>query len=288
MIDASATGCAMHLLTFDVEHWYEGLRHRGLSGWEGYPPRDPIIINRLLALLSEEKQLATWFMTGVFAQEFPGVARAIVEAGHEIASHGFDHVTLPRLGTRFRFREDLSRSIGVIENITGQQIQGFRAPKWSITEEVRSWAHDEIFRAGLIYDSSLFPRLFACNALLWPHRITTESGGLLWEIPASIFSIGMVKLPAAGGLFLRSLPAVVTRMALAQAASNDRPGMVYLHPYDLDPKCPNPGGSILFRASRSIGVHRTWPILQGLVSQYRFTTIREWLRWQAGERTAAC
>src|SRR5215218_2947168 len=93
MTDRRRSG-ARHLLTFDVEHWYEGYRLRGVGGWETLPSRDPATVQRLLSLLAEHEQHATFFATGRFAMEFPDVIKAIDAAGHEIASHSFAHIPI--------------------------------------------------------------------------------------------------------------------------------------------------------------------------------------------------
>ena len=85
---------APHILTFDVEHWYEGFRYRDLGGRQGYPPRDNRMVERLLDKLGDTGQHSTIFYTGRYAEEFPHVVRRAAREGHEIASHSYSHRVL--------------------------------------------------------------------------------------------------------------------------------------------------------------------------------------------------
>jgi polysaccharide deacetylase family protein (PEP-CTERM system associated) len=274
-----------HLLTFDAEHWYEGYRLRGRGGWESFPPRDPATIQRLLGLLEEHGRQATFFVTGRFATEFPRVVQAIASAGHEVASHGFDHVPIPRLAGPDAFREDLHRSLDVLRDLTGQPILGFRAPCWSITDANRRWVLETLVSEGLTYDSSHFgwglpvgPRA----AVLRPHQVAVGAGQSIWEIPPSVLSLGVCRLPAAGGFYLRFFPEAVVHAALRQAAAADQPGLVYLHPYDMDAACPRLPARWYFTLMRYYRLGRTEGVLRRLLAAYRFGSIRAWLAGQAG------
>ncbi len=99
----------MHILTFDIEHWYESWRLRGLGGYENLPDCDSSLVDRLLDLLDATGQRATFFFTGSFAREFPATARACAERGHEVASHADQHTLLPRFASPSRGGKYLAR-----------------------------------------------------------------------------------------------------------------------------------------------------------------------------------
>jgi|SRR5579859_880762 len=269
----------VHLLTFDLEHWYEGYRYRGYGGWADIPPRDPDTVQGLLELLANTGQRATFFTTGRFATEFPHVVRSVATSGHEVASHSYEHIPIERLETAPRFREDLRRSLGVLEDLTAKRVTGFRAPKWSMSSSNLAWVYDVLGEEGLTYDSSRFPALLERKTGdgLTPERVTTHQGQKLWEIPPSVFAFGPVRLRAAGGLYLRLFPEWLTRATIRRAASQGRPGLVYLHPYDLDPDCPRLPSGRLFAYGRHFGLSRSRPILTHLLTTFQFVTIREWL-----------
>ncbi|MCC6180134.1 MAG: polysaccharide deacetylase family protein [Chloroflexi bacterium] len=284
---ASRPRTASHLLSFDVEHWYEGYRLRNRGGWEQISPRDPANVERLLALLGRFGQQATFFATGRFATEFPGVIMAIAAAGHEIASHGFDHIPIPRFSGPAAFRDDLRRSLAILEDLTGRPIQGFRAPCWTLTEANRGWVFEALAAEGLTYDSSHFawgPPLGAhANAPLGPRRIALDDGAgsrVIWEIPPSVLAVRGWRVPAAGGFYLRFFPEAVVRAALRQAAAAGRPGLLYLHPYDMDASCPRLPGPWYFHLMRYYRLGRTEGVLRRLLASYRFTSIAAWLAGQ--------
>jgi polysaccharide deacetylase family protein (PEP-CTERM system associated) len=272
---------ASHLLTFDLEHWYEGYRLRGFGGWESLPARDPDTLVRLLDLLAEFDQRATFFVTGRFAAEFPAAVRSVVASGHEVASHGFEHIPIPRLGGEERFREDLRRSLALLRDLTNQPILGFRAPCWSISDANQQWVLEVLVAEGLHYDSSRFRwgmlRGARTMGLCGPSRVSLGAGKSIWEVPPSVLAVAGGRVPAAGGFYLRFFPEAVVHAALRQAAAASQPGLIYLHPYDLDADCPRLPAKWYFHLMRYHRLGRTQGVLRRLLQTHRFTSIRDWL-----------
>jgi len=265
-----------HLLTFDIEHWYEGYIHRGLGGWEGLPPRDPVVVEKLLELLAQYKQSATFFVTGKFAREFPSLVKSCCERGHEVASHSDVHRAIYHMGSRSEFRDDLQRSLDTLTGITGRQAFGFRAPKWSITRENKCWVLCEVVDAGLMYDSS-FSSVQGHDCAGdrgWPLRIELSGGRFITEIPATGLAIGPITLPATGGFYLRAFPVWIATAMLTQKSRLNIPGIIYLHPYDL---CSHGDNifevGLLFKIFRSYGVKSAWKKLEILLANHRFESI---------------
>lgn len=279
-----------NFLTFDVEHWYEGYRHRSTAGWEGLPVRDHQTVEKLLTLLEEFQIKATFFVTGAFAQDFPALLRQIAAAGHELASHSFSHTVVSRLASEQAFREDLRRSVRVIEDVSGEKIYGYRAPKWSIPKEA-AWFYEALLSENLMYDSSQFPRLRESDAPDHPYIQTLPSGREIWEIPATTLQLANMRLPVAGGLWLRLFPKFVTELAFRQGEARGNPRMIYVHPYDLDPECPRlyhamTLGSLPFFFARYYGLARTEKILRELFEKFSFVSIRCWLDARAALQPA--
>lgn len=269
----------LHFLTFDVEHWYEGFRHRDLGGWEGYPPRDDRTIEQVLDLLAATRQRSTMFFTGRYAEEFPHVVKRAAREGHEIASHSYAHTVFPRLKNLAEFREDLVRSVRILEDLSGTKVRGYRAPKWSIPDRDRRGALSVLYELGLTYDSSLFPPLLGRPRILAPHRISLDNDTSLWEVPATTWPVLGLQIPVAGGLYFRLLPAWVTHAAFASCQRAGRPGMIYLHPYDLDAGCPRPpGGNVLFRRFRYHGLATAMDRLGAMLQRYRFIPVLDYLQ----------
>jgi polysaccharide deacetylase family protein (PEP-CTERM system associated) len=279
----SHNSCASHLLTFDVEHWYEGFRYRDLDGWQGYPPRDDEMVERLLDSMGEAGQRSTMFFTGRYAEEFPHVVRRAAQEGHEIASHSYSHRVLARMGSIDAFKEDLLHSISVLEDISGCKVKGYRAPKWSVFDldylEVLHVLHE----AELEYDSSVFPAIGGGAKKVFPHQVDLGGGAKIWEVPATTYPFFGFRLPVAGGLYFRLFPAWLTHRTLSSCQSKAQPSMIYLHPYDLDVNCPRiPGGHPLFQWLRYYGVDTAFNRLNMMLRQYRFSTVLDWVRNNSG------
>lgn len=268
-----------HLLTFDVEHWYEGFRYRDLGGWQDYPPRDDKMVGRLLDKLDETGQRSTMFFTGRYAEEFPHVVRRAAQEGHEVASHSYSHKVLSRMGGIDAFRKDLLRSVTILEDISGCKVKGYRAPKWSIFDldylEVLHVLHE----AGLEYDSSVFPGVGGGAGKVFPHQVDLDGGAKIWELPATTYPFFGLRVPVAGGLYFRFFPLWVTRKALSSCQSNSQPSIIYLHPYDLDASCPRlPGGNPLFQWLRYYGVDTAFDRLDVMLRHYTFGTMLDWVK----------
>lgn len=267
-----------HLLTFDVEHWYEGYRYRNLDGWENVSPRDHIIVERLFDLLGKYDQKATFFFTGRFAREFPRLVKQCVDFGHEVASHSDQHCVIYRMKGDVEFRRDLRASLDTLSDITGRAVLGYRAPKWSLTVDNQYWVFEALAEAGLIYDSSFFPTLgsekFRREGK--PLRINLPNNHSLIEIPASGYRIGPLTIPVAGGLYFRTFPAWAVFAMLAQKKIDGGYGMLYVHPYDLDDSNLSvKSGGLFFKFFRSYGVAGAWKKLEHIISEHRFTSIEK-------------
>ena len=268
----------MHILTFDIEHWYESWRLRGLGGYEHLPDCDSSLVGRLLDLLDATKQRATFFFTGSFAREFPATARACAERGHEVASHSDQHTLLPRFASPRDIRDDLARSLDSVAQATGLRVQGFRAPKWSLTPPLEVAVLEMLAELGLSYDSSFFfAGRNAGTRRIAPHAIRLPSGALIREVPATAWWLGSLAVPC-GGAYFRLLPLAVTRRMFAQCRDRGMPGLLYTHPYDLNPACHFvPGGGLLFKWMRTVGVRTAFGKLERLLQELRFTRMDSWL-----------
>lgn len=265
-----------HILTFDIEHWYEGLRYRGLSGWQCSPPYDDQVLRELLDVLASYRQQSTMFVTGKFAKEFPHLIKRAAEDGHEIASHSFSHDVLSQLGNLEAFRHDLVESIKILEDLSGKKVIGYRAPKWSIRDldflETLSVLKD----AGLYYDSSVMPKWKTDS--IYPTEIKLKRGDRIWEIPAMTKKILWKKIPIGGGFAFRLLPIWATINALLKRQSLKQPGMIYLHPYDLNPTSPKGKlSSPYLYALRGYGTKTAFEKLKALMKNFKFHSIKDLL-----------
>ena len=270
------------MLSFDVEEYFQveaASRHVRREDWAAIPMRLAPAVERILALLESHRAKATFFVLGWVAANEPHVVRGIAQAGHEIASHGMNHQMLARLGPD-AFRSDLRDSRKILEDISARPVLGYRAPTFSITHDT-AWALDILAREGFVYDSSVFPvrhdRYGVPDAPACPHRATGPGGGAILEIPPLTIRAAGANWPVGGGGYLRILPASVVAMGLKSARRRGWPGMLYLHPWELDGDQPVLPMSWRNRFRHRVGLRRTEAVLAMLLARFRFSAVRDCL-----------
>jgi len=267
-----------HHFTVDVEEYFHPTalsRHYPMAGWDGLERRSPTVIGKLLDFLEERGIEGTFFVVGWLAEREREMVRSIVARGHEIASHGYEHELVGRLGPD-GFRSSVRRSKSVIEEIVGEAVRGYRAPSFSIVPGLE-WAFDVLIEEGYRYDASLFPvsrhpTYGFPSAPANPHWIERPSGKLA-EFPATILDLMGARLPASGGAYFRLLPYALTGRALRQAASRGVPGMFYTHPWELDLWTPNVPAPWIQRFRTFAGRSRCWGRLDRMAGEFRFQSI---------------
>jgi polysaccharide deacetylase family protein (PEP-CTERM system associated) len=271
-----------HHLSVDVEEYYQ------VSALEPHLPRErwPEIesrlqegMARLLDLLDEFDTRSTFFVLGCVAEKHPGLIRDLAQAGHEIASHGWDHQRVGRLSPE-EFRTQVRDTRALLEDLSGTRVDGYRAPSFSITRGAE-WALEIIQEEGYGYDSSLYPVRRPGYGYAGGERgITTLEleGGNLVEVPPATLRVAGANLPVGGGGSLRHLPLGLVRAALTRYGRNGGGATLYLHPWELDPDQPRVDGtSWLTRLRHYGGLRKTEPRLRRLLSEFRFQTIRQTL-----------
>jgi len=265
--------------TVDVEEYFHPTalsRHYPMAGWDALERRSPDVVARLLDVLAEREIEATFFIVGWLAEREPSMVRAIADAGHEIASHGYEHNLVGRLGPDC-FRTSVRRSRAILEDVSGTSVRGYRAPSYSIVPGLE-WAFDILLEEGYAYDASLFP--FAHHPTYGypgagpdPFWIV-RPGGRLAEFPATTARVLGQTLPASGGAYFRLLPYELVRSGLRQAAARGQAGMFYIHPWEMDDWVPDVDAPRLQMVRTFAGRRRTWPRLQRMFDEFRFTSMR--------------
>src|SRR5258706_2213428 len=97
-----------------------------------------IAVDRLLSLAEEARIPLTLFAIGadLARPEAAAMLREAREAGHEIANHSLDHrYDLTKLG-RAGIEAQVVGGIDAIVRATGERPVGFRAPGYTITDQV--------------------------------------------------------------------------------------------------------------------------------------------------------
>lgn len=222
-------------LTIDFEDWYQGLEIP-YTEWDGFEDRIVSAGRRLLDLFAAANVRATFFVLGYVAERHPRLVREIAEAGHEIGTHGYSHAFIYEQTPQL-FREELGRSIKLLEDSTGQSIHGHRAPFFSITQD-SLWALDVMGELGITYDSSIFPvlnyRYGIADAPRWPYQVQSD----VMEFPISTLRMFGRNLPIAGGAYFRIYPYQFSKRGLQSINRQGKPFVFYLHPWEIDPEHP--------------------------------------------------
>jgi polysaccharide deacetylase family protein (PEP-CTERM system associated) len=272
-------GAVRHHFTVDVEEHFQVLAlapYVARERWEAFESRVARNVDRLLEVLAGHGATATFFTLGWVAERQPSMVKAIAAAGHEVASHGYDHRRVTEQ-TPDAFRESVRRTKAILEGLTGQPCVGFRAPNYSIVAG-REWALDVLLEEGYRYDSSLFPvrrpGYGYAGGARDPHWLARPAGRLLEVPPATLRRLGL-NLPAAGGAYFRLLPYALVRAALRDAERRGAPGTFYLHPWEYDADQPRFAVSALTRIRHYGGLDRTWSRLERLLGEFRFTSVAQ-------------
>jgi polysaccharide deacetylase family protein (PEP-CTERM system associated) len=266
----------VNALTIDVEDYFQVsafAAHIDRSTWEKLPCRVEANIGRVLSILSDAHVQATFFALGWIAERYPGMIRQILDAGHELASHGYDHRRANEQGYG-AFLADIRLAKAVLEDIGGSEVKGYRAPSFSIGHR-NTWAFDCIADAGYRYSSSIYPirhdHYGMPNAPRFAHEVRT---GLL-EIPVTTVRVFRSAWPAGGGGYFRLLPYRVSQWSIRRVNFVERQAaMFYFHPWELDPEQPRIeglGAGAKFR--HYVNLQHMAPRLRRLLADFRWDRV---------------
>ena len=239
------TNAMTNAMTIDVEDYFQVSAmapYIRRDEWDARECRVERNVERILALLQRRGAQATFFTLGWLAERYPQMVRRIIEQGHELASHGYGHERVSELD-RARFRQDLMRAKGVLEDVSGAAVRGYRAPSFSIDQRNRAWAFETLAETGHLYSSSIYPikhdHYGMPDAPRFAHRV--EAG--LLEVPPTTLRAGERNWPSSGGGYFRLLPYAVSRWMIRHVNRSDRQSAVfYFHPWEIDPGQPRVAG----------------------------------------------
>lgn len=236
-------------LSVDVEDWFQVGAFENVidrRSWDSLSDRVERNVERILELFATCEVQGTFFTLGWVAARHGPLMRRIVEAGHELASHGWDHARVFTLG-RDAFARDVERARKVLEDAAGVAITGYRAPSFSIDQRT-PWAYAVLAEQGYAYSSSVAPITHDHygwrDAPRFAFRPLASSS--LVEIPVTTAQFAGKRLAAGGGGFFRVLPYAFSRWAIRQVNTQDRrPAVFYFHPWEIDPAQPRVAGAPL-------------------------------------------
>lgn len=258
------------LLSIDVEDYFVSPESIPFAAWDSYEDRLAVGLDAFLHLCEETGARSTLFWVGWEAQRHRDWVYRFHQAGHETATHTWNHDYVHTLEAPV-YRASLERSVGLLEDITGAKVIGHRAPAWSLPSGCR-WAVDALVEQGLRYDSSVYPiRTYLYGEAGAPrHPWHLEgSGARLREIPPPCVDFLGRRWPPTGGGFLRALPLPYHRWAIARYRHEGHTPMIYLHPWELDPHHPPLDLPPKQRRIHHLGLATTMPKLRVLLRENR-------------------
>lgn len=245
-------------MSIDVEDWFQVENLKAVVARDTWDERELRVernTDRMLQLMAEHGVTGTCFILGWVADKCPALIRRIADAGHEIASHGYGHDLIYSL-SHDEFREDIRRAKGLVEDLTGAQIRGYRAPSFSITD----WAIDILQEEGFTYDSSAFPTVahdrYGKLKGMDAGRPVTEIRPGFHEVCVSVLQLGKRGVPWGGGGYFRLIPYPVFKRGVDRILKSGDPYVFYIHPWEIDPGQPRMSGlkrSHAFRHYNNLG-----------------------------------
>lgn len=260
-------------LSVDVEDWFQVGAFENVierDDWDGLALRVEDNVLRILDMFDAADVKATFFTLGWVAKRHGPLMRKIVGAGHELASHGYDHARVFTF-TRAEFADDIRKAREILEDASGAKVTGYRAPSFSIDQRT-PWAYMELAEQGYAYSSSVAP--VAHDHYGWREAPRFAFKPLPWsdliEIPVTTAMLGGKRVAAGGGGFFRVLPYAFSRWAIRQVNREEgRPAVFYFHPWEIDPDQPRvPGAPIKSRLRHYTNLTKMAPKLGELVGEF--------------------
>ena len=260
-------------LTIDVEDYFQVSAfapHIPRSEWPIRECRVERNVASILAMLDDHDTKATFFTLGWIAERYPGVVREIVANGHELASHGYGHERASDQ-TPDSFYADINVAKLLLEDLSGCEVRGYRAPSFSIGEQ-NLWAFECLERAGYHYSSSIYPIQHDHYGMPSAPRHAHPIGNLL-EIPATTLRFFNRNWPASGGGYFRLMPYGLSRWMIERINRVDNmPAVFYFHPWEVDIEQPRiPGISAKTRFRHYLNIHRMESRLRRLLADLSWT-----------------
>ena len=249
LLPANGQNPPVNGMSVDVEDWFQVGAFEGVIDrlqWDALDDRVERNCACILDFFAEAGVSATFFTLGWVAQRHGALMRRIVEAGHELASHGWDHARVFAMSPQ-SFADDISRARQVLEDAAGVAITGYRAPSFSIDART-PWAHEVLAEQGYAYSSSVAP--IAHDHYGWRDAsrfaFHPVAGSDFLEIPVTTVEVGNRRMAAGGGGFFRVLPYSFSRWAIDRVSRiEQRPAVFYFHPWEIDADQPRVAGAPL-------------------------------------------
>jgi polysaccharide deacetylase family protein (PEP-CTERM system associated) len=265
-------------LTIDVEDYFQVSAlapYIARNEWDARECRVERNVERILAMLDDYGARATFFTLGWIAERYPKVVQSIVKNGHELASHGFAHQRASAQSPE-AFFSDIQLAKIVLEDLTGVEVRGYRAPSFSIGPD-NEWAFECIERAGYRYSSSVYPIQHDHYGAPDSPRFTHDVHNGLLEVPVTTMRMFGRNWPAGGGGYFRLMPYSMSRWLLRRVNRVDQqPVIFYFHPWEIDAAQPRiPGIDAKTRFRHYLNLDRMEQRLRKLLFDFEWGRVDE-------------
>jgi polysaccharide deacetylase family protein (PEP-CTERM system associated) len=268
-----AARTVVNALTIDVEDYFHVSAfapYIARSSWDSWPCRIEQNMDRILQLLADREVHATFFTLGWVAERYPDMVRRIASNGHELASHGYAHERAGNQGPD-PFFADVALAKAVLEDVAGTEVQGYRAPSFSIDDD-SLWAYECLAKAGYRYSSSVYPIRHDHYGSPERSRFAHLASAGMLEVPIATVRLFRTNLPAGGGGYFRLMPYALSRWLIRHVnAADEESAVFYFHPWEIDPEQPRvKDADPKARFRHYINLERTATRLQLLLGDFRW------------------
>lgn len=266
------------LLSIDVEDWFQvdNLKQAiTRESWDGNVSRVERNVDVILNCLSHGNSSATFFLLGWIADRFPLLVKKIHNEGHEIACHGYNHELVYSISP-VNFKKDITKTKNILEDIIGENVLGYRAPNFSITD----WAIDILQELGFKYDSSLFltvahNRYGKLKDFQIPDKPIFELKNGFYQVMLSYNKYAGIKLPWSGGFYFRFIPYRIFKGGIDKILKDKGIYIFYIHPWEFDPNQPRVKNiNLQYKFRHYTNLEKTESKFKKLLSDYRFSAIK--------------
>lgn len=269
----ASLGQYRNALTIDVEDYFQVSAFAPYISRDDWNQRECRVernVDRILEMLQSQETLATFFILGWIAERYPELVRRIAKEGHEIASHGYGHQRASDLN-RAEFLFDIQMAKSILEDLTGVEVVGYRAPSFSIGAG-NLWAFDCLAEAGYRYSSSVYPIQHDHYGMPDAPRFAFVAKPGLVEIPVTTVGLFGKNLPASGGGYFRLFPFQLSQWLLNRVNQKDaQSGIFYFHPWEIDSEQPRiPGVDSKTRFRHYVNIDRMEVKLQRLLKAFEW------------------
>ncbi len=278
-LNAARPSRVVNAMSVDVEDYFQVSAFRPYiraEQWTEHPLRVERNVRRLLELFEVAGVRATFFWLGWVAERLPALVRAAADAGHEIASHGYQHIRAHEQ-SEAEFRADVTRTRSLLQDISGHDVIGYRAASFSIDAR-NLWALDVLEATGHRYSSSISPISHDHYGMRDAPRFAFRlRGRKIVEIPVTTVQFGDWRMPCGGGGFFRLFPYSLSRAAIGRVtAAEGQSSVFYFHPWEIDPDQPRVAGiNLRTRFRHYVNLSRFEGKLRRLLGDFSWAPMRE-------------